>query len=148
MRSWTTSRCSARTMARRSCCGARSGRGGVMHDLAQVVEQWRDDALVARIEGEVDSSNVFAIGDRLRSLLTNRSIALIVDLTATTYLDSAGINLLFALADEMRAHQQRFAVVVGEPSPVRRMIVLTGVDRVAPIHASVDEAVGVIREPG
>jgi len=120
----------------------------VIHDLAQVVEQWRDDTLVARIEGEVDSSNVFAIGDRLRSLLTNRSIALIVDLTATTYLDSAGINLLFSLADEMRAHQQRFAVAVGDRSPIRRMIVLTGVDRVAPIHASVDEAVGVIREAG
>jgi hypothetical protein len=48
----------------------------------------------------------------------------------------------------MRAHQQRFAVVVGDPSPIRRMITLTGVDRVAPVHASVDEAVGVIREAG
>ena len=120
----------------------------MMHDLARIAEEWRDDTLVARIDGEVDASNVFAIGDRLRSLLTNRSIALVVDLTGTTYLDSAGINLLFALADETRAHQQRFAVVVGEASPVRRMVVLTGVDRVAPLHASVDEAVGVIRETG
>jgi anti-anti-sigma factor len=119
-----------------------------MQDLARVVERWREDTLVARIEGEVDSSNVFAIGDRLRSLLTNRSIALVVDLTPTTYLDSAGINLLFALAEEMRAHQQRFALVVGDPSPVRRMITLTGVDRVAKLHASVDEAVGIIREAG
>jgi len=115
------------------------------HDLAELHEEWHEDTLVARIAGEVDASNVFAIGERLRSLLTNRSIAMIVDLSTTIYLDSAGINLLFSLADEMRAHQQRFALVVADPSPVRRMIVVTGLDRVAPMHGSLDEAAGVIR---
>jgi anti-anti-sigma factor len=118
----------------------------VKHELAHLREQWVQDTLIARIEGEIDASNVFSMGDRLRSLLTNRSIAMVLDLSATTYLDSAGLNLLFALAEEMRAHQQRFALVVRETSPVRRMIDLTGVGRVTSLHASVDEALRVIRE--
>jgi anti-anti-sigma factor len=119
----------------------------VKHELAHLHEEWLNGTLIVRIEGEIDASNVFVIGDRLRSLLTNRAIAMVLDLSATTYLDSAGLNLLFALAEEMRAHQQRFVLVVGEASPVRRVIDLTGVGVVAPMHASMDEAVSVICEP-
>jgi anti-anti-sigma factor len=90
--------------------------------LARLVDEWHDEVPVARVQGEVDASNAREIGDRLRSLLTNRSLAMIVDLSATTYLDSAGINLLFALAEEMRSRQQRLALVVADASPIARMI--------------------------
>jgi anti-anti-sigma factor len=112
--------------------------------LAHVSEEWRDAMLVARIEGEIDASNANEIGRRLRSLLTNRSIAMTVDLSATRYLDSAGINLLFALAEEMHAHQQRFGLVVADDSPIRRMISVTGLDRVVEVRATAADAVGVI----
>ena len=75
-----------------------------MRQLARiVVESHGEDVVVARIEGEVDMSNAPAIGNRLRELLTNRSVALIVDLGPTSYLDSSGVALLFALFDELRA---------------------------------------------
>ena len=56
---------------------------------------------------------------RLRGLLTNRSESLVVDLVATTYIDSAGINLLFELAAELRQRQQRLFLVVAERLPDR-----------------------------
>jgi anti-anti-sigma factor len=108
--------------------------------LARMLEEWHDEVPVARVEGEVDASNVHEIGDRLRSLLTNRSMALVVDLSGTTYLDSAGLNLLFALAEELRGRQQRLALVVAERSPIARMVGIVGLDRAVPVHATLADA--------
>ena len=113
--------------------------------LARLEDEWHDEVPVARVQGEVDASNVKEIGDRLRSLLTNRSLAMIVDLSATTYLDSAGINLLFALAEEMRSRQQRLALVVADPSPIARMITLTGLDRTMAVHPTLPGALSEVR---
>jgi anti-anti-sigma factor len=114
--------------------------------LARIDDEWHDEVPVARLHGEVDASNVKEIGDRLRGLMSNRSVALIVDLAATTYLDSAGINLLFALADELRGRQQRLALVVPDGSPIARMISLTGLDQTVPVRPTLPEALGEIRE--
>ena len=116
-----------------------------MSTLARLEDEWHNEVPVARLHGEVDASNVKEIGDRLRSLLSNRSMAMIVDLSATTYLDSAGINLLFALAEEMRSRQQRLALVVADPSPIVRMVTLTGLDRTMPVHRTLPDALGEVR---
>ena len=116
-----------------------------MSTLARLEDEWHDEIPVARVQGEVDASNVKEIGDRLRSLLSNRSVAMIVDLSATTYLDSAGINLLFALAEEMRSRQQRLALVVTDTSPIARMVALTGLDRTMPVHQTLPDALGDVR---
>jgi anti-sigma B factor antagonist len=112
----------------------------VSRPLAQVREEWSGDTPVATVEGEIDSSNVAEIGSRLRGLLANRSLGLIVDLTPTTYLDSAGINMLFVLGAELRARQQRLRLVVGPHTPIARMIGLTGLDRTHPTFATIAEA--------
>jgi anti-anti-sigma factor len=116
--------------------------------LARIAEEWRDDVMVAGIEGEIDASNVADIGLRLRSLLSNRSSAMVVDLSATTYLDSAAINLLFTLRDEMGFHQQRLALVVPGGSPIARMISLTGLDRTVAVRPTADAAIAVIHQEG
>jgi len=114
--------------------------------LARLEDEWHDEVPVARVQGEIDASNAKEIGDRLRSLLSNRSVAMIVDLSATTYLDSAGINLLFTLAEEMRSRQQRLALVVADPPPIARMVALTGLDRAMPVHRTLPDALGDLRD--
>jgi anti-anti-sigma factor len=116
--------------------------------LARIEDEWHDEVPVARLEGEVDASNVKEVGDRLRSLLSNRSVAMVVDLSRTTYLDSAGINLLFALGEEMRGRQQRLTVVVTDPSPIARVIRLTGLDQSFAVHGTLAEALGDARGAG
>jgi anti-sigma B factor antagonist len=111
-----------------------------MTTLARMLEEWHDEVPVARVEGEVDASNVHEMGDRLRSLLTNRSMALVIDLSATTYLDSAGLNLLFALGEELRGRQQRLGLVVSEGSPISRMVGIVGLDRAVAVHPTLAEA--------
>lgn len=112
-----------------------------MRQLARIVpETHGDDIVVARIEGEIDLSNAQPIGNRLRELMTNRSVALIVDLGATTYLDSSGIALIFGLFDELRRRQQVLHLVVPEGSQLTRVLNITGLDRAVPTHATLDGA--------
>jgi anti-anti-sigma factor len=108
--------------------------------LARLEDEWHDEIPVARLQGEVDASNVKEMGDRLRSLLTNRSVALVIDLSGTTYLDSAGINMLFALGDELRGRQQRLLLVIAEASPIARMIALTGLDQAVTVRPTLPDA--------
>jgi len=116
-----------------------------MSTLARVHEECHDDVPVARLEGEIDASNAEEIGDRLRALLTNRSVALVVDLTETTYLDSAGINLLLALGAEMQGRQQRLGLVVAARSPIARVISITGLDRAVPAQPALAQALDRVR---
>jgi anti-anti-sigma factor len=109
-------------------------------ELAEVHEDWRDETPVGRVQGEIDASNATMIGIHLRALVANRAFGLVVDLTATRYIDSAGINMLFVLGDELRARQQQLRLVVGPATPIARMLAITGLDRTYPAHASLDEA--------
>jgi anti-anti-sigma factor len=111
-----------------------------MRQLARIVAETHEGLPVARIEGEVDMSNAQSISDRLRALLTNRSVALIVDLEPTTYLDSSGVTLLFGLSEELRRRQQQLHVVVPAGSPIARVLSITGIDQVVPTHATLAAA--------
>jgi anti-anti-sigma factor len=106
----------------------------------RINDSWHGDLPVARVEGEIDASNAAELGIRLRELVTNRSTGLVVDLSGTTYLDSAGINLLFAIGDELVARQLPLRLVVAAGSPIARMLAVTSLDRVHPVHHTTDEA--------
>ena len=116
-----------------------------MRQLARIVPEAHGDVVTALIEGEIDMSNAPAIGNRLRDLLTNRSEALVVDLSGTTYMDSSGIALLFSLADELQRRQQRLHLVLPEDSQLVRAIRITGLDRAVPTHGTVEEALAETR---
>ncbi len=117
-----------------------------MRQLARIVpETHGDDVVVARIEGEIDMSNAQPIGNRLRDLLTNRSAALIVDLGPTTYLDSAGVALLFGLYDELRRRQQNLHLVLPQESHLMRVLSITGLNRAVPTHATLSGALDSAR---
>jgi len=104
--------------------------------LARVVETRDENVSIAAVEGEIDASNASEIAERLRTLLTNRSSLLVVDLTATTYIDSAGINLLFELASELEHRQQQLRLVVAPGSPIARMAAIVGLDAAVPTHST------------
>ena len=111
-----------------------------MTPLAELRTTRHGDAVVAEIVGEVDASNAPQIAGDLRDLVNNRSTRLIVDLSPTRYLDSAGINLLFSLGEELRAHQVQLRLVVDPASPVARMLALTGLDKANATFASLSDA--------
>jgi anti-sigma B factor antagonist len=111
-----------------------------MNSLARVVEDHRDLVVVAAVEGEIDASNVPDIADRVRMMLTNRNETLVVDLTQTTYIDSAGINMLFSFGAELEQRQQTLRLVVDPGSPIARMLAITGLDATVPTLPTRDAA--------
>jgi anti-anti-sigma factor len=109
--------------------------------LARVREEGDADLPIAVVEGELDASNVAEIGERLRAPLSNRSAALVVDLGEMTYIDSAGLNLLFELASELGHRQQRLHLVVPPDSNIARMLAIAGLPSVVPVHATREVAI-------
>ena len=96
--------------------------------LARIVEERHGDVPVVAVVGEIDSSNVREIADRAHAMLTNRSEALVVDLEQTSYIDSAGINMLFSLGRALAQRQQHLHLVVDPGSPIARMLTIAGLD--------------------
>jgi anti-sigma B factor antagonist len=108
--------------------------------LATVSGELRGSVAIARVDGEIDASNAAWVAERLRAPLTNRCDGLAVDLTATGYLDSAGIAMLFGLATALRQHQQQLRLVVADGSAIARMVRLTGLESAVPTHPTLDAA--------
>ena len=113
--------------------------------LAQVTDEHYGDVPVVTIAGEIDASNAGEIADRLRDALSNRSEALVVDLSDTTYIDSAGLNVLFELSTALRERQQELHLVVASPSPIARMVTIVGLDAAVPTHPTRAAALAALR---
>ena len=112
-----------------------------MTPLAEVRAQFHEEVPIALVHGEIDASNVGEVGVALRQMVSNRSARLIVDLTATTYMDSAAINLMFSLGDELRARQLTLLLVIPPGTSIARMLTITGLDRVYPTYAALADAI-------
>jgi anti-anti-sigma factor len=108
--------------------------------LADIAIESRDKAVVARLSGEIDMTNAAYVGGELTRSVPNEASGLIVDLTETRYIDSAGIELLFELARRLRRRRQELRLVLPPSSPLRRVLLLTEMHTVAPLHDELDSA--------
>jgi anti-sigma B factor antagonist len=72
----------------------------------------------------------------------------VVDLTETSYLDSAGIRLIFGLAERLSRRGQELRLVVPDGAPIERVLVLTNVGEVASFDRTVSEALARSSDTG
>jgi anti-anti-sigma factor len=108
--------------------------------VIRVREERLDTTLVIALDGELDAASVGEVAVKLRRLVENQAVRLVVDLERVSYLDSAGINLLFAVAGELAARQQQLHLIVVPGSPIERTLTIVGADRAFPVHPSRDAA--------
>ena len=87
------------------------------------------------------SPHVPVLRDRLFRVLDNHGEGLVIDLSDTTYIDSAVVNMLFELADRLGTHQLRLVVVVPEGGLVDRVLAIVDLSSVADIYRRFDEAI-------
>ena len=111
-----------------------------MNTSADVTVELRGASVVARLSGEVDMANAPYVHDELLRSVPNGAIRLVIDLGGTRYLDSAAIALLFDVAKRLGRRRQALRLVLPENSPLERVLALTEVNSVAPIHGSIDSA--------
>ena len=113
-----------------------------MPSLIRVSEERLDGTVIAVLDGELDASSVGDVAVVLRRLVENRVHRVVVDLAQVVYLDSAGINLLYAVGGDLSARQQQLHLVVAPGSPIERTLQIVGADRSFPFHATREEALG------
>lgn len=111
-----------------------------MTTSAEIAVERRGAAVVAHLSGEVDMTNSGYVGDELTRSVPNDAMALVVDLSDTSYLDSAAIELLFEMSRRLGRRRQDLRLVLPPASPLRRVLTLTEVGSVAPLHDSLDSA--------
>ena len=111
-----------------------------MTTLAEIAVERRDASVVAHLSGEVDMTNAGYVRDELLSSVPNDVLALVLDLEGCRYLDSAAIEVVFDLSRRLGRRRQELRLVVPETSPLGRVLALTDVGSVAPVHASLDAA--------
>jgi anti-anti-sigma factor len=109
--------------------------------LAELDFEERGDVVVARLSGELDLSNVHDIGDALNAAVTSRTAGLVVDLSAVTHLDSAGVRLLFDLRQRLGTARQRLVAVVPPDAPIREVLELAAVPATIELCTDLDGAV-------
>lgn len=115
-----------------------------MSELARLAVERRDAVVVARVDGEIDMSNAGEIGRALAGAVPNGAAGLVVDLSGVDYLDSAGVRLVFQLAERLRLGQQALRLVVPSGAPILEVLELTGVPAHVACDLSVEDAVGAI----
>jgi anti-sigma B factor antagonist len=105
--------------------------------------------MVARMPVEVEITQAPLLRAQLMQALENRDLGLVIDLTATKYLDSSGVNMLFELGEVLAARQLRMAIVMPQGGLVERVVSIVDLGSAMPIHRDTDSAVEEIRNtPG
>jgi anti-sigma B factor antagonist len=98
-----------------------------------------DGWAVVAISGQVDLATAPELKERMLDLVTNGHDHLVADLTATEFLDSTALGALVSVLKRLRVKGGEMRLVCTSPS-ILKVFDITGLDRVFPIHASVDEA--------
>ena len=83
------------------------------------------------LEGEIDLANAHRVGQEISAAITNRTAAATIDLSGVTYMDSAGLHILFGLAARLPTLQIAFELIAPLGSQVRRVMDLCGLTSVA-----------------
>jgi anti-sigma B factor antagonist len=94
---------------------------------------------VVTFPAEIDMATAGAIGGQVAAALASGVPAVIADMTATTFCDSAGINMLIRARKQATGHGAELRLLLPCPN-VLRVLQIQGVDAVLPIYHSLEEA--------
>ena len=98
------------------------------------------DSAVLSLQGEVDVANSDEFKRAALALLEGGVKRLVVDLSRTEYIDSAGLGILVGLLK--RTNESHLELIVAGAQPrVQRVFEITGLNRVFAMRADVNAAV-------
>jgi anti-sigma B factor antagonist len=113
--------------------------------LADVSLSSDGDIVVASLRGEIDMSNAGELGETIGRALTNDVLALVLDLTAVEYVDSAGIHVIYGLHERLRAPGQDIRVVIAPGALIAEALRLADIPRAVGVADSVEAALVSLR---
>ncbi|MFF9024804.1 STAS domain-containing protein [Streptomyces eurythermus] len=117
-----------------------------MTDTLQLtVQHPRPGLAIAAVAGDVDTRTADTLRREASEVLERGCPHLVLDLSQVGFCDSAGLSALIGLwhAAQAAGGALRLANV---PARLMRMLILTGVDAVLPVHATAAEAVTIMAD--
>jgi anti-sigma B factor antagonist len=113
-----------------------------MSDMNLVVESRETgDWTVVEARGEVDLYTAPRLKEELAELVDRGRNKLVVNLEGIEFLDSTGLGVLIGAL--RRCRESDGALALAAPTEaVRKVLRITGLDQVFPIHDTVDQALG------
>ncbi len=94
-----------------------------------------DTTVVLRLEGELDTATARELRAALDSAMAGEATAIVLDLAELSFIDSTGIGVFLAASHQAETRGRSFAL--RHPvRMVRKVLHLTGVDRLVTIEAS------------
>jgi anti-anti-sigma factor len=88
---------------------------------------------VLSVTGEVDMDSVAILADAVDAALADGAAELWIDLSATDFMDSAGLHLLLDARTRLRELNRRLAIICPDGS-VRRLFEISGVSAELPVY--------------
>jgi anti-sigma B factor antagonist len=95
------------------------------------------------VRGEIDINAIDALDTALDTRIRATSGAFVIDLTATSFIDSSGLATLMR-ARGLLGREDRELLLVCRPGPVRRIFELTGTIELFVIYESPAEALAAL----
>jgi anti-anti-sigma factor len=99
-----------------------------------------DGVPVAHIREDIDATNATITQQRLADALGPDALSMVVDLSDTRYLDSAGIDMLLRLGDRLDHRRAKLILVIPDASQLKRLAKIVGLPEVIATHPSLPEA--------
>jgi anti-anti-sigma factor len=99
-----------------------------------------DGVPVARPLVDIDADSVGEVHERLIATLGPDTDALILDLSSTRYIDSAGLDMLFRLNARLSQRRAALLVVIPASSQLSRLARIVALPEVMEVHETVQDA--------
>jgi anti-sigma B factor antagonist len=117
-----------------------------MTPLADVHFETVDHVVIVRLEGEIDMSNASELGTAITARVPGDATAVVLDLGAVEYLDSAGIHTVFELRERLKRRGQEIRLVVTPDSLIATTLEYAGVAGTIGTAGSVQDALADLRD--
>jgi anti-anti-sigma factor len=99
-----------------------------------------DQVPVVRTPADIDAANAMKVRDELMACVEHQAFELIVDLSDTRYLDSAGIDMVFRLSQSLSQRRASLRLVIPPDSDLVRLAEIVALPSTIPVYADVNAA--------
>ena len=99
--------------------------------------RWMGEQAVVTAPAEIDAANAGEIRQALLAAASHDAAVLIIDLSATTFCDSAGVQAIIDTYNQAAATHTQLRLVA---TAVLRILTLVGVDQLTPIYPTLEAA--------
>lgn len=101
----------------------------------------RGQLTLANMPADIDLASAAEIGERLAIEMDHQAQTLVLDLSSTSYVDSAGLDMLLRLSALLRQRRRDLALIVPLDSPLRRFFQIVTLPPTLQVHPDLDTAI-------